>query len=231
MTRDFDAEIAQAEQDAEDLKPQMQADLEQWLDAAAPWIAEFWGGEVNRLVKDNPDAVKALGDDGRKSTKAEAQQLIDNARPHLQRRLVDERHDAWPHLKPQTEANDSDFRGSSSLNDTFKPFVYSDRAGEQHQSVPEQVSSPLAGVLGDLAAIFAPHDFDMRGYAKGGSYQHPEWRLDLRWGRNLNWSQEMLDAMTAYGDHHSALEAALGRRDTVTNEKNKTEAADLWGEA
>jgi hypothetical protein len=42
MSRDFDAEIAQAEQEAEALKPQMADALAAWLDVAAPWAARVW---------------------------------------------------------------------------------------------------------------------------------------------------------------------------------------------
>ena len=101
VSNDHDAEIAQAEHAAAELRPAMAAALERWLDATAPWVVAFWEVSVSRIVERNPDEIQALGDSGRKEVKAATERLIGGARRRLQERLVDERPEAWPHRGPR----------------------------------------------------------------------------------------------------------------------------------
>jgi hypothetical protein len=227
VTKDFDAEIAACGAEAEQAKVEMGAALERWLDVAAPWVAGFWERSIPRFVKENPDTVKALGEAGVKSLKAEADRLIGNARVHLQRRLVDDRPDHWPHLKPQTEPYDEDFRSSSSLHDAYKPEVYTPpRGGEPRQSLPDLVTIPLNRVLADIAPIFASKGFKIDGFKEEYS---SGWELFRR--SPGDWSNEMLETMTVYAEQHIRLRDALKSRDDLLREKAETEAADLWEQA
>lgn len=230
MSRDFDAEIKQAEDEAAALKPQMADALTAFLDATAPWTQGFWKAQVERVVNANPNAVKALDDTGRRSVKAEANALIDKARVHVQRRLVDEQAEMWPHLKPQTDPNDEAFRGN--VSGMFGPKSLfevreSDHGRKHHIFLPDHVLYPLSRVLGDLAPIFADHDFDVSPtFRDTGGYGERPYSAAAP-----PWSRDMIDTLNTYAEFHTAYVAALRRRDSVKDEKNRAEATDLWGEA
>jgi hypothetical protein len=230
MAREFDAEIAQAEQEAGALKPQMAGALAAWLDVAAPWAAEFWEKAVAKAVKESPDAVKALGEEGRKSVKTEATQFIDNARVYIQRRLVDEHQDQWPHLKPQTDPRDEAFHKQGPTG-AFHAMTYQGQPGEVLKSVPDLVAGPLNSILGDLAPIFVDHGFKLKDFKRDEYGQGPgaHYVVDT-WDRPA-WSYPMIDAMAAFGVLHDRYMEALERGSDVAAEKNRTEANDLWGKA
>jgi hypothetical protein len=225
MNRDFTAEIAEAEQRLEELKPQMADALTAWLDATAPWAADRWEATVSQTISDNPEAVIKLGDEGRKSVKTEAEEFIANARPHLQRKLVDEAHEAWPHLKPQTEPYDDSFgRGPGN---PFSARVVTSGITEPFQSLPDIVAIALSRVLGDIAQIFAPHGFKLRGYQSSG--YGGKFHVDRY--RSIQWSDGMIATMAVYGDLHAQYVDLLTTIRNLRADKARTEAEDLWGTA
>jgi len=225
--RDYDGEIERTRREAEALKLQMADALAGWLDVAAPWAANFWEQSIADSVHANPDAVMALGDDHRKAVKDDAETLITNARPHIQRRLVDDRTEDWPHLKPQTHPDDHAFRAHG----TVGPFDVSRGSGSGvHKSGPEAVAGRLNGVLGDVASIFVNRGFTLTGFERGDPYGHKgQWHPDGE--HKPEWSDEMVEAMAVYGALHSRYVAALAEGERLTAEKKDSDAADLWERA
>jgi hypothetical protein len=67
VTRDFDAEIKQAEMETEAQRPNMVAALESWLDATAPWAADYWKAAAREIALANHETLNALGADGAKT--------------------------------------------------------------------------------------------------------------------------------------------------------------------
>ncbi len=198
-----------------------------WLDAAASWAADFWERSIAEAVHEDPDSVIALGDDARKAMKNDAATLIANARPHIQRRLVDERAEDWPHLKPQTDPEDDAFRAQGSKG----PFDASMAQGSRiRRSVPEAVEGRLNGVLGDVASIFARHGFVLAGFEHGDPYGHRgKWHPDSQ--HKPEWSDAMVEAMAGYGGLHRRYVAALGEDARVAAEEKHSQAASLWDSA
>ena len=225
--RDFDEEILRASREVEVLKPQMAEALTRWLDATGPWAARFWERSIAEAVHENPDAVMALGEDDRRAVKEDAEGLIASARPHIQRRLVDDRTEDWPHLKPQTHPDDHAFRAHG----TVGPFDVSRGSGSGvHKSGPEAVAGRLNGVLGDVASIFVNRGFTLTGFERGDPYGHKgQWHPDGE--HKPEWSDEMVEAMAVYGALHSRYVAALAEGERLTAEKKDSDAADLWERA
>jgi hypothetical protein len=227
VVRDFGREIEHAERELSELRPQMADAVVAWLDVTAPWVAAFWENSVDAAVADNPDAVKALGDEGRKSVKAEATKFIENGRAFIGRRLVDERHDAWPHLKPQTDPRDEAFRPNG------KGSIFSGRisqsGGTRRTFVPSLVDIALLRVLGEIASIFSPHGFTLNGFDRSQGYGAGAWSVG-RWPKP-EWTDEMVEKINIYGDLHEKYVETLSRIQSVTAEKEMTEATELWGDA
>ena len=226
--RDFDAEIAQALQEAESLKPQMAVALDGWVDAAARWAADFWTLAVAKAVEENADVVAELGDAGRTSLKEETARLIENARPHIQRRLIDDRKADWPHLKPQTDPHDKAFRASPP-SDVFDAADDGRHTGLS-KSVPEAVAGRLSGVLGDLAAILAESGFRLSDFKQGDPYGHQgQWHAYR--GHTAEWSDAMVERMAAYAALHRRYVDVLEERERISAERARAQAAALWDTA
>ena len=213
-----------ASREVEALRPQMADVLTTWLDATAPWAADFWGRAITEAVHASPDAVMALGEDDRRAVKEDAAALIASARPHIQRRLVDDRPKDWPHLKPQTDPDDPAFRPHGIIG----PFDASRATSSGgHNSVPEAVAGRLNGVLGDVASVSEHHGFLLTGFERGDPYGHKgQWHPDRE--HKPEWSEVMVDAMIDYAALHGRYVAALAEGERVLAEKKHAEAADLW---
>lgn|GEM_PF-2702214 len=221
MTRDYDAEIARTIAEAETLKGQMSEALMAWLDVTAQWAAGFWEGSIDESVQEEPDAVIDLGEDVRKAVKQEAIEFIANVRPHLQRRLVEDRSEDWPHLKPQTDSHDPAFRREGARG----PFDVGRDRGEI--SAPELVAGRLSGVLGDIASVFTHHGFSLRGFEHGDPFGHRgRWHPDRE--HKPRWSQEMAEAMAAYAALHDRYVAVLAAQEDLRREQQRFMASRLW---
>ncbi|HME04138.1 MAG TPA: hypothetical protein VKG38_14040 [Solirubrobacteraceae bacterium] len=227
MSRDFDAELAQALQEAEALKSQMAEALAVWLDATARWAADFWERSIAEAVDEEPDAVIALADSDRRAVKDDVARLIAEARPHIQRRLVDDRAEDWPHLKPQVDPDDGAFRPPG----TKGPF-YAGRATRAggDKSVPELVEGRLNGVLGDVASVFSQHGLQLPGFEHGDPYGHKgQWHPNRL--HKPEWSDEMVDAMAGYGALHERYVVVLAQIESIGGERKHYEASSLWERA
>lgn len=222
--RDLDAELARTTEQADTLKSQMAQALEVWLDLTASWATEFWERSLSRSVQDEPDAVIALGGDARAAVKEDAASLIGNARNHIQRRLVDERPEDWPHLKPQTDPQDPAFRREGVKG----PFDVQAARGET--SAPDVVAGRLDGVLGDIASVADDHGLPLSGFEPGDPFGHRG-----RWHPNRehrpHWSAEMIEAMAAYAALHARYVAVLAKRETLVRERQQDLASQLWESA
>ncbi len=221
MSREYDAEIAKVEEDIEALKPQMQDALAAWLDATAPWVAERWEETLETAIAYNPDAVKTLGDEKRKALKGRTTAMIDTPRPHVERRLVGDRPEAWPHLR--------DSGAPSDANETF--LTKSERAGGKiSQTIPSGVSSMLGSVLSDMADLLEQEGFNLVRFLPGSALSRSQ-RPRVAAGPSLAWSEEMMETMDAYGQLSIAYLAALNERERVHAQRERSEAEELWGNA
>lgn len=192
-----------------------------WLDVTSQWAAGFWEYSIGESVQGEPGAVVALGDDVRKAVQGEAAELIANVRPHIQRRLVDDRGEDWPHLKPQTDSHDPAFRQEG----TRGPFDAGDARGET--SAPEVVAGRLNGVLGDIASVFGHHGFSLKGFEQGDPFGHRgRWHPDRE--HKPQWSQEMVEAMAAYAALHDGYVAVLAEQDDLRHAQQRFVASRLW---
>ena len=195
-----------------------------WLDVTAPWAAGFWERSIAESVQGAPSAADALGEDVRKAVKEDAAELIANVRRHIQRRLVDDRNEDWPHLKPQTDWHDRAFRRDGARG----PFDASNARGET--SAPEVVAGRLNGVLGDIASVFAHHGFLLEGFEHGDPYGHKG-----RWHPNREhkpqWCEEMAEAMAVYAALHDRYVAVLAEHENIRGEQQRFEASRLWDTA
>lgn len=221
MPNDYDAAIAKAEKDVEALKPQMQDALTAWLDATALWVAERWEETLETAIAYNPDAVKALGDEKRKALKRRTTAMIDTPRPHVEKRLVADRPEAWPHL-----------RNSAATWDGEESFVTkSDRVGGRiSQTIPVGVSAMLGGVLSEMADLLEEEGFNLVRFLPGSALsrsQKPRVVADP----SLAWSEEMMRTMNAYGQLTIAYVAALKEREKFHAQRERSEAEELWGSA
>jgi hypothetical protein len=220
VTRDFDTEIKQGEMEAEAQRPMMAAALDSWLDATAPWAADYWQAAARKIALANNETLNALGADGAKSLKAEIDQLIARARPYLTRRMVEERESDWPHLltRMSVERQSKLQRGPSLAGETFR---------SNGDSGPNRVSLPLGEVLASaLAEIFAPHGFRlMAGFCVTAQTPH-----GTRYEPEAlsPWTTPMLEAMASYAQHYETCNAAYDRCDELVAEREQTTAAGLW---
>lgn len=218
---DYDAELAKAEKDIEALRPQMRDALNAWLDATAPWVAERWEETLDIAIAYNSDVVKALGDEKRKALKERTTTMIDTPRPHVEKRLVEDRPHAWPHL-----------RDGAARRDATESFITkSDRVGRKiSQTIPDSVSSMLASLLSDMADLLEQEGFELLRFLPGSAssnYQKPR----VVAGPGLAWSEEMMHTMDAYGQLAIAYFAGLNARAQVHVQRERAEAQELWGNA
>ncbi len=207
----------------------MAAALDRWLDAAAPWVVAFWEASVHAIVERSPDEIQNLGDAGRREVKAATERLIADARRHLQERLVDERPEAWPHLKPQSDAHEPEFESSFS-GSGGSAFMAVTRTSDdlRAQFAPALVTLQLNDVLGEIAAPFAGHGIDLEGFSPAGAIRG--WTLEH--GRHPpDWSESMMESMAEYAELHIAYVHALIARDAAIVHRNQARASDLWNRA
>lgn len=195
-----------------------------WLDVTAPWAVDFWKRAIAESVHEGPGAVIALDDAARRAAKEDAAQLIANARAHIERRLVEERHGDWPHLKPQTDPDDHAFRREGAKG----PFgVVSAKGAHLSDAAPPVVAGRLNGVLGDIASVSAHHGFVLKGFGHGDPFGHRG-----RWHPNRehapDWSEEMMRAMAAYAALHERYVETLVEAERIGAEKRRFEASKLW---
>jgi len=224
-TRDLDSEIAAEGQETERLKSLMGEGLTVWLDLTAPWVVAFWERAIFDAVEKDPGVVIALGEDNVRAVKEDAAGLIASARPHVQRRLVDDRRDDWPHLKPQTDPDDPAFRRRGILG----PFDVSTGPGAQ-RAAPSLVEGCLNGVLGDVASAFDHHGFALKGFEPGDPFGHRgRWHPDR--DHKPGWSDEMIDAMARYAELHDRYVGTLAEEQDSRAERQRHEAAKLWESA
>ncbi len=106
---------ASQKQEPERILARMADTLNVWLDHTAPWVAAFWEESIAETIEEVPAAVIALSAEDLRAVKEDAAGLIASARTHVQRRLVDDRSDDWPHLKPQTDPHDPDFQRTGAM--------------------------------------------------------------------------------------------------------------------
>lgn len=216
---DYSAAIAKVDSEMEALKPQLQAALDAWLDAAAPWVAKRWEETLETAIAYNPDAVKELGDERRRALKERTTRMIDSPRPHLQRSLVEEQPEAWPHLR------DPDARQETAEDFTTK----TERLGNRiSQTVPGRVSSKLETVLSEMADLLESEGFNLARFLPGSALSRSQ-RPRVAEGLSLAWSTEMMSTMDAYGRLAVAFGAACRRRESVQAQADRSEAEELWG--
>jgi hypothetical protein len=222
--RDFDAELARTAGQAQVLKERMAEALTIWLDATAPWAIDFWHRSLTESVQEEADKVVALSEGARSAAKQDAAELIANARSHIERRLVLDRSEDWPHLKPQTDPHDHAFRreGAKGLFDVL------DTGGRGvGESAPEVVAGRLNGVLGDIASISARHGFELKGFGHGDPFGHKgRWHASREYAPA--WSPQMVEAMSTYAMLHERYVAALVEAERISAEKRRSQANELW---
>ncbi len=223
--RDFDAELAHTAEQAQALREQMADALTAWLDATTPWAIDFWQRSITESVWEKPDTVVALSDDARRAAKHDLAQLIAHARSHIEDRLVHDRNEDWPHLKPQTDPHDHAFRREGAKG-PFDPSSTS-RATDIGKSAPEVVAGRLNGVLGDIASISDRHGFELSGFGHGDPFGHRG-----RWHASHEhapaWSPQMIEAMSTYATLHERYVAALVEEERISAEKRRSDASELW---
>lgn len=216
-----DAAIAEIDENIMALRPQLENALAAWLDAAAPWVGERWAETLETAIAYNPNAVKDLDVERRKALKERTLAMIDNPRAPLEKRLVEDKPEAWPHL-----------RGSSARPDADESFTTkSDRLGNRiSQTVPDRVSSMLESVLSDMADLLESEGFNLARFLPGSALSRSQ-RPRVAEGVNLQWSSEMMRTMDVYGRLTVAYSDAFKRRDELQAQKDRSEAEDLWGKA
>jgi hypothetical protein len=218
---DYNAEIAQIECDVKALRPQLEHALSAWLDATAPWVAERWRETLEAAIAYNPDGVKALGDEKRRALKERTTAMIDTPRPHLEKRLVEDRPEAWPHLR------DAGARWDASESFTTQ----SDRVGGRIlQTIPSGVSSVLDSVLSDMADLLEEEGFNLVRFLPGSARSRAQ-RPRVVESASLDWSEEMMHTMDAYGQLTITYVAALKELEKVRAQQARSEAEELWGNA
>jgi hypothetical protein len=218
---DYDAEISKVDEYVEELKPQLNDALAAWLEATAPWVAERWRETLETAIVYSPDAVKALGDEKRKALKERTTSMIDNPRPYVEKRLVEDHPDAWPHL-----------RDSAARRDTDESFITrTDRVGGKNlQTIPDGISSMLNSLLSDMADLLEEEGFNLTRFLPGSPRSRSQ-RPRVAEGLSLDWSDAMMRRMDTYGQLTMAYAAARKERATVQAQKDRSEAEELWGSA
>lgn len=221
MKPEYDAQIAQAEKDIDALRPQMRDALTAWLDATAPWVAERWEETLEAAIAYNPETVKALGDEKRKALKERTTTMIDTPRPLVEKRLVEDRPEAWPHLRDRAAPRDA--------NESFT--TKTDRVGSKiSQTIPGGVSSMVASVLSDMADVLEGEGFNFARLLPGSALSWSQ-KPRVPAGPSLAWSDAMMRTMNAYGQLTVAYVAALEELEKVHAQKERSEAEELWGNA
>jgi hypothetical protein len=220
-TSGYDAQIARVESELEALRPRVREALDAWLEAITPWVGERWQETLEAGVAYNPGAVKALGDEKRKALKERTTAMIETPRPHIEKRLVEDHPEAWPHL-----------REGAAASEPYENFITkSDRVGGKTvQTVPNGISSMLESVLSDMADLLEAEGFNIVSFIPGSSRSR-ERRARVAPGQSLEWSDAMMSTMTAYGQLVDAYAATLKEREIVEAQKARSEAEELWGNA
>jgi hypothetical protein len=225
--RDFDAEIAGANARADALRGEMAHALAAWLDATAPWAAAFWECSIAESVQEEPDAVVALDDDVRRAAKHRAAELIANARTHIERRLVEDRSEDWPHLKPQTDPHDHAFRREGTRG-AFE--VLATASAGRDEAPPQVVAGRLNGVLGDIASVCGDYGFELRGFGRGDPFGHSgRWHPDRE--HRPQWSEQMRTTMATYASLHDRYVATIAEGRELEAVRRRAEAGRLWDTA
>jgi hypothetical protein len=221
MNVDYDAELAKVDEYIEALVPQLRDALDAWLDATAPWVAERWRETLDTAIVYSPDAVKALGDEKRKALKERTTAMIEAPRPYLEKQLVEDHPEAWPHLRASAVRSDAD--------ESF--MTRSDRVGGKTlQTIPSGVSSMLDSVLSDIADLLELEGFNLARFLPGSPRSRSQ-RPRVAESLSLDWSNAMMHTMDAYGQLTMAYATALKERETVQSQKDRSEAEELWGSA
>lgn len=221
MTPDYDTAIAKVAQNIEGLRPQMQDALGAWLDATAPWVAERWRETLEAAVAYNPDAVKELGDERRKALKDRTTAMVESPRPHVEKRLVEDHPEAWPHLR--------DIAAPGDANESF--ITKTERVGNRSsQTVPSGVSAMLGSVLSDMADLLEHEGFNLAKLLPGSPLSRSQ-KPRVAEGTSLAWSAEMMQTMNAYGQLTLSYFRVLAERDEIQAQKDRSEAEELWSNA
>lgn len=218
---DYDAEIADVDRQIEELKPQLQSALDAWLDATAPWVGERWQETLEIAIAYSPDAVKALGDERRKALKERTTSMIEAPRPYVQKRLVEDRPEAWPHLRDAPQQTD--------IGEHF--MTKSDRVGGKIlQTLPDGPAAAVQSVLSDMADLLEQEGFNLATFLPGSPRSRSQ-RPRVAESASLDWSEGMMRAMNDYGQLTNAYLGALKQRQAVEAQKARSEAEELWGNA
>jgi len=221
MTSDSEAATAKIEADIEALKPRLRDTLAAWLDATAPWVAGRWEETLETAIAYNPDAVKALGDEKRKALKERTTKMIASPRPLVEKRLVEEHPEAWPHLRGPDDRWDPE--------ETFA--TKTERVGSRKlQTTPSEVSSLLESVLSDMGDLLEGEGFNLVRFLPGSAFSRSQ-RPRVAAGPSLAWSDQMMRTMNAYGQLTTAYVGALKELEKVQAERARSEAEELWGKA
>jgi hypothetical protein len=220
VSRDFDDEIGKKAKELEGLRAEMRDATIAWLDTAAPYFEDYWIATARDIVLKQAEHSQAISASKVQALRAQVEALAATSRVYVQRRLVDERHDRWPHLAPQTEPDDRMF-GDGAHRSAFNVI----RSGGRAQT-PTPLGEAFGQVLADVNEIIGQYGYSVSTVSRFTEDQ----RLSIPAHSHPSWTEDMVTTMGEYTELHERYIMALLALRTIEREKAEAAAADMWGE-
>lgn len=200
-TSEFDAEIARQTTAIGEARDVLTRVFAEFREATITWAQETYQRDIDALITSKPQELKALGPQRLAELKKKLTTLIADAPA-----IVDEEFGRvnWGHDPDHTV---SDHRG------------YSDNPFRVHSRMPESVDAPLRRIRGRTGPVLA--EFGLAGR---------DWTT-TRYPYGIDWTDEMGQAMNAYGEAYDEILGADQTRRDAEHDKAAAEAAELWDDA
>jgi hypothetical protein len=212
---DYDHEIQALTTQVEDMRQPMTTACEKWLDATAPWAAEFWQAQARNAIERQPELAEARGLDVLRDLKGKVNHLVANARQYTHDYLIGNERALWPHLQDDMLEPHKD----PTVSRSGPRWSYFRLGGGQFNkpSPPGALRYPLGRLLTLVADALAEFGFEAAA-TRGLAERQP-------------WTQSMLLAIEGYSGTDSEL---IEKQDAVLElrrQKAQKLAGDMWDAA
>lgn len=207
----FDASIANATTERDQLAAKLDAVTNRFIEYASKFVAGWIPGTVESTVKSKAEKTRALGLEKLRELKRESAELVTKAPQLAQSELSSP--SVWPH---RGRLENSDWR-----------YSVSDRG------FPKQLEVTMRSLLGHAGRLLAKHGFvTSTDFPWGTStdYSHGHSGA-LRYTAAIDWPRDLIEIAKEYQALYMQFARATSTLDNLTRKKVEAEAADLWNQA
>lgn len=222
--RTFDDLIRGHVEHIESLRSMMAVACDDWLDAFAPVLAEYWQAKAEEMVSVTaPEHTQELGAEGIKSLKAEVEKLAANARAEAEAIVVDGHRGWWPHLDEEVS------------NHHEKPYMSSGQFSvfRIHKGIDpnRKVEPGPSGLWPMMEQAFRRVEEPLKDAGYGIKYAIASRGTGSVRGKEYGWTGAMVAAMDRYADMHEEMIRTVRELEDTRKRKKETEAKNLWDQA